>query len=158
MVGRTFAAATIAALLFAAPASAGPRADALAACTAAKTTSADRLLLVRWIGGAISAHPANAPASRLTDADREKIAAETAELFQRLLVQDCRSEAAETLVHEGLSGMSGSFEALGKLAMQEVMGEPNVARELSRVTDKFDEAKFQAFQDEVLKASRKASQ
>lgn len=153
---RVFGSAVLAAAVLlglASPAEAGPHAEKLGACIVAKTSPPDRLALARWIANAINAHPSVAATSPTSEADREKIAKETAVIFERLLLTDCRKETVDTITFEGMAALSASFESLGKVAMEELMTNPAVSRETERMSSHIDPKKFESLGEEMARAA-----
>lgn len=130
-------------------AQAGPYTDELNQCLTKATTPADQLVLVGWIFGAISAHPVFKDYSKITPAQRDDMNKEAAALVQRLLIQDCRQQTIGALRHEGLDSFRTAFESVGRMAMQTLMGDPNVQANLDGLTRHFDQSKLEALGKEA---------
>ncbi len=109
------------------PAFAGPASDALGQCLVRGTSADDRSVMVRWIFATGSLHPAVQSLASVGDAARDRANREMAQLMQRLLVQTCRAEAAQAMQRDGLPALQAGFEALGRVATQELFSEPHVA-------------------------------
>jgi hypothetical protein len=130
--------------LAATTAHAGPKADALAACLGDNTTGKDRKELARWIFVAMSSHPDIKPLSAVNDTHRDEADVSAAKLFDALLTERCRKQASEAIQQEGQVGMFTAFQTLGALAMQELMGNPEVTAAVSRFEQRLDRAKVEA--------------
>ncbi|RZJ13215.1 MAG: hypothetical protein EOP39_01690 [Rubrivivax sp.] len=126
------------------PAHAGPKADALAACLGDSTTGKDRKDLARWIFIAMSSHPEIKPLSAVGETHRDEADASAAKLFDSLLTERCRKQASEAVQQEGQAGMVTAFQTLGALAMQELMGNPDVTAAVGRFEQRLDRAKVEA--------------
>ena len=109
-------------MMFSTSAHAGPRSDALGQCLVQKSTDNDHLVLVRWMFSAMVQHPELAQLSKLSESDRERIDADVAKLFQRLITEDCRAEARSVVQEEGMIAFQSSFEVFGKVAAQAIFG------------------------------------
>lgn len=108
-------------------ASATPVVDALSQCLVASTKPEDRLMMVRWMTFAFAAHPAVAGAITVDTALLEQTDKSMATLFERLLLTDCRTEARAAYAEAGSAAVGLAFEALGSVAAQDVMGDPDVS-------------------------------
>lgn len=133
-------------LALAAPfaASASPSIDAVGTCLTDHSDGRDRKDLVGWIFLAIARHPdigamsaASAEAIELSD---RRVGA----LFTRLLAEDCPGPVRAMLAEHGPSAMAKAFEILGRVAMTELMGHPDVAVALSGLEAHFDQARIDA--------------
>lgn len=134
------AALALALSLSALPARANPQVLAAQTCLADSTSGKDRKLLGRWIFSALAAHPEMAGLSTVGTAEREQISREFAELFTRLVSQDCAEQFRALASSQGANAMGQAFEHLGKVAMQELMGDPNVNSAISVFEKYVDEA------------------
>lgn len=117
------------ALLLLAPgaASAGPYGDAFTKCLVRSTSDADRSYLVKWMFAALSLHPEVKSFVAITPEKREALNAGAADLFRRLIMESCRSEASEALRYEGEMTFQQGFAVLGNVAGRGLMAHPNVA-------------------------------
>ena len=109
-------------------AAAGPFNDKLAVCLVTKTTDADKVVLMRWVFAAIASHPGVKDLSTVSAEQGEKLNNDMAALFLDLLSNRCKVETKDAVKYEGTSTISSSFEVLGKVAMQGLMGDPNVTK------------------------------
>lgn len=98
-------------------------ADALKRCLADNTSGKDRKDLAKWVFFAMAAHP---EMKQYLDANLAAAADESsktmAALTTRLLTDSCANEVKAAMkTGQGAQAVSLAFEALGKLAMNELM-------------------------------------
>jgi hypothetical protein len=122
-------------------------ADALARCLADNTSGKDRKDLARWMFLAMAAHPeikqyAAAAAAQAAEQSDEALAA----LITRLLTESCVEET-RAASKQGGTAFPEAFKALGGLAMQEIMSNPDVKGAMGAFEKHLDRAKF----DQALK-------
>ncbi len=144
-------AAVTATLACASQAQAGPAQDALGKCLVLSSSGQDRLDFVVFLYGAISAHPAAKPYSRITDTDREAMSRKAVKLMERLLTDDCRPQALAAVRSEGSEALGQAFGMLGEAAMQELMNDKAVEATFSNFGRYIDEQKW----DELLTEGQK---
>lgn len=107
------------------------------------TSGRERKDLARWIFLAISVHPENRPfasqaARDATDVMDKAVAA----IFTRLLTQSCVTQARAATKEGGAAAIKAGFEALGRLAMQELMSDKEVAGRMTAFEKHFDRKKL----------------
>lgn len=129
------------------PVRAGPATDALGTCLADNTSGKERKTLARWVFIAISAHPAISDASAVTASMRDDADRDMAALVMNLLSERCTAETARAMRVEGARSLEGAFESLGKLAMVELMSNPEVAQSISSYAKHLDTDRL----DSILK-------
>lgn len=105
---------------------AGPASDALGTCLSDNTTGKERKDLARWIFVGMSAHPDIQSLSKVTEATRDELDRMMAAIVTRLMTENCRSQANLAMEKEGAASFQAAFGAIGKLAMQELMSNPDV--------------------------------
>jgi hypothetical protein len=130
-------------MLLCCSAHAGPYTDDLSKCLVQSTSPADRLILVRWIFAAMSHHPAVASMTRVTAQDADRIDAQMADLFTRLLTVSCQSQAKLALAYEGDQAMSQSFSLLGQVAGKEIFSDQNVQHAMTGLKNHLDIKRLQ---------------
>jgi hypothetical protein len=136
--------AAAAALSLASSASAGPYADELGKCLIQKTTDADKALLIRGLFSALSAHPAVKEMVSQDAEHRRALYRETAQLYERLMVSDCRAETVAALKHEGVESLDPAFSMLGEASARQLMTDPLVVREMQALFAGMDMSKLEA--------------
>lgn len=145
MLKSVLAVSAIAITLACAPqAQAGAAKDALGKCLVLSSSGQDRLDFVVFIYGAISAHPAAKPYSRISDADREMMSRKAVKLMERLLSEDCRPQAVAAVRSEGSDALGEAFSMLGEAAMQELMNDKAVEATFSNFDKYIDKSKWQS--------------
>jgi hypothetical protein len=123
---------------------AGPYSDDMAKCLVASTSPQDKVELIQWIVSSIALHPKVTPLTKVTPDEREKINRHMAALVQRLLTETCRKQSAAAIKYEGALAFQQSFEILGRVAMQDLMGNKEVSDGISGFAKYLDEDKMKA--------------
>lgn len=112
--------------------------ESASTCLTDSTSGRDRKELVKWIYLAMSKHPEISSLSAATPEDDERSNRRVAELFTRLIADDCPAEINAMVSEHGPQSISLAFEVLGRVAMQELMVHPDVSAvfsELERYSD-----------------------
>lgn len=123
---------------------AGPYTDKFSACLADNTTGKERKELARWIFVAMAAHPDMRDLSRITPATREGSNKAMGVLVTKLIAETCAKEAQMASKIEGGESFRSAFELLGKLAMQELMSNPEVSSTVQGFQSYVDRKKVEA--------------
>lgn len=119
--------------------------DALATCLADSTTGKDRKDLARWVFVAMSAHPGMRDLAANSPETGEQINKAMGVLVTRLLTESCPREVqAVAKGSEGAQGLRSAFEALGRLAMAELMSNAEVSASVSKFEGYVDRPKVSA--------------
>lgn len=114
-------------------ASAKPQVDALRQCLADNTSGRDRKELARWVFLAMAAHPEMKGLSSATPAAAEESSKAVGGVMMRLLAESCASQARAAMAAGGNLAVQVAFESLGRLAMQELMADRNVAQSMAGI-------------------------
>jgi len=138
------AAAAVALLCTSRLAAAGPFADDMAKCLVNSTSAQDRTVLVRWIFSVITLHPDLSAMSSVTAKQREDLSKSAGALFQRLLVESCRSQTQAALQNEGQQTIQYAFQVLGQVASTGLFSDPHVAEGTKQLAKYLDEEKLKA--------------
>lgn len=80
--------------------------------------------------------------SGLTGADKEAYLESFADIFTRLVTQDCRAEAELAFKYEGAVAAETSFQLLGQVAMEDLMTNPRVDAYFGSLESYIDEDDF----------------
>jgi hypothetical protein len=120
---------------------AGPAADELAKCFGDNTSGKDRKDLARWIFLAMAAHPEMRDLTKFPDSVPEASSANLGRLFTRLISESCPGQVQTLIRTEGGQALRIGFEFLGRLAMQELMSNPDVTVAVSGFERYVDRAK-----------------
>ena len=134
---------------FSASAQAGVFTDDLSRCLVAKTSEADRTILMRWFFAAMSMSPAIADLAQINQAKLDLINKNAADLYSRLLLVDCRRETVAALKNEGVESLGEAGQVLGATAARGLMNTPEGRAELSKFGDLADKTKWKALADEA---------
>jgi hypothetical protein len=129
------------------PAVAGPDTAAVERCLSDNTNGKERKDLARWIFLSIAAHPEIKSLSKATREDNEQSSKVVAGLFTRLVSDNCSNEIRAMIKSDGPQSLSTAFEFLGRLAMQELTANPEVAASVSAFQRYVDRSKLSATLD-----------
>lgn len=124
---------------------AGPFNDKLAICLVKSTTDADKNTLMRWIFAAMATHPSVKDLGKVSPEAGARLNKEVAQLFWSLVSDRCGAETKDAVKFEGPETIGSSFEVLGKVAMQGLMADADVARYMGGVDANLDKAEMEAF-------------
>ncbi len=120
---------------------AGPAADELAKCFGDNTSGKDRKDLARWIFLAMAAHPEMRDLTKFPESVATESSANLGKLFTRLIAESCPKQVQTLIRAEGGQALKVGFEFLGRLAMQELMSNPDVNVAVSGFEPYVDRAK-----------------
>jgi hypothetical protein len=143
---RSIAGVLFATLVFSesSPLVAGPYADDMAKCLVTSTSTEDRTLLVRWIFSAIALHPELASMSAISPQQRDTITKNAGALFQRLLLESCKSETQQAVQNEGPYAIQYACQVLGQVATRGLFTDPQVMEGMKSLGKDVDEEKLKA--------------
>lgn len=136
-------------LAAAVPANAGVFTDDLSRCVVQKTSDADRTLLVKWMFAAVTKNPALAGMASLSQADRDKLNTQAADLYDRIILTDCRAQTVAALKNEGVEALGQAGKVLGGAAARQLMGSPEVSAEMEKIGNGVDKSRWKALADEA---------
>lgn len=118
---------------------------ALSSCVADNTSGKQRKELARWIFFAMASHPElKQYASPEVAASREPSDRTVAGLFEHLITEQCAGEANAAFTEHGTAGLQVAFEELGRLAMLELMSNPDTTASMSTFEKYLDREKISA--------------
>ena len=124
------------------PTFAGPFADEMAKCLVTSTNNRDRNKLLKWMFKIYSDHPEVSYMVDLSDREKKVIDKEMADLFTRLLSEDCFEESKNAQKYEGNIVFVNAFRILGQTAAQGFLGNPDVQRSMKKVYGLMDYEKL----------------
>src|ERR1035437_3924492 len=136
------AAVAIGSTIAASPATAGSDTDALATCLADNTTGKDRKDMARWVFVGMSAHPEIRSLSNVTEKDRDDLDKMMTVMLTKLMTENCPSQAKAAMQNEGNAAFQAAFGVIGKLAMQELMSNPEVNSSFTKFSKYIDKNKM----------------
>jgi hypothetical protein len=123
---------------------AGPYADDMAKCLVKSASPEDRTLLMKWIFSAMALHPDLSSMSSITAQQRDTLSKGAGALFQRLLLESCRSETQVAVQNEGPETVQYAFQILGQVAVRGLMTDPHVLEGMKSLAQGLDEEKLKA--------------
>ncbi len=112
---------------------AGATVDRLSNCLLKSTTAADKTALLQWTFVTLSAHPELKRFSNVNEAQRTQLEKNLAQVVQRILVDQCSSQAKAVIQAEGLQAVGDSFQELGQMTGEEIFNTPEVNDQLKSV-------------------------
>ena len=80
----------------------------------------------------------------IDDANRDELDKLLATMLTRLMTDTCRTEAKAAMEKDGSQAFQNAFGTIGKLAMQELMSNPEVNASFSRFAKYIDQKKMNA--------------
>ena len=142
---RTTAALALAlALALGGAAHAGPYADDVSKCLAAKMNDGDRASLAIWLFEEMSANPAVKSMTSVTEGQRAEARKAVAGLVQRLVTEDCRTQAAAALRNEGAGVLLPPFWEQAQASIGSLARDPTVLANMQQIGQYLDTAKIVA--------------
>jgi hypothetical protein len=114
----------------------------MAKCLVKSTSAEDRTVLVKWIFSAMSLHPDLASMSSISTQQRDALTQGVGALFQRLLLESCRTETHDAVQNEGIQTIQYAFQILGQVAVRGLMTDPQVLEGMKSVGKSLDEEKI----------------
>ncbi|HQZ61820.1 MAG: hypothetical protein WAU14_07195 [Dokdonella sp.] len=116
--------------------------ESASTCLTDSTNGRDRKELVKWIFLAMSKHPEISGLASSTPANDEESNRRVGKLVTRLLAEDCALEVKAMVSEHGPASLSQAFEVLGRVAMQELMTQPDVNAAFSGLDRFTDQARI----------------
>ena len=114
----------------------------LSNCIAMKSTGSDRLEFARWIVGALGSSPQVHDVVTVSPATKDKQDRTVAELFTRLMTVDCLTESRAVSKTRGQEGFKAAGGVMGRLAVQELLGNPDASAAMSSFTKYLNDEDF----------------
>ena len=117
------------------PIFAGPFGDEMAKCLVTSTSNRDRAKLLKWMFRVYGEHPEVSYMVDLSDREKKVIDKDIADVFTRLLSEDCVDETKKALDYEGDNVMFTAFQTLGQVAAQGFNVNPIVERSINKFNE-----------------------
>ena len=124
------------------PTFAGPFADEMAKCLVTSTNNRDTTKLIKWIFKVYSDHPEVSYMVDLSDREKKVIDKDMADIFTRLLSEDCIDETKKALNYEGDTVMFNAFRILGQVAAKGFNDNPDVTISIKKFVELVDYEKL----------------
>ena len=121
---------------------AGPFEDEMAKCLVTSTNKRDRNKLVKWIFRVYGDHPEVTNMVDLSDREKKVIDKDVADIFTRLMSEDCIDETKKALDYEGENVMFNAFRILGQTAAQGFNNNPDVMKSINKFVELIDYEKL----------------
>ncbi|MEM6624255.1 MAG: hypothetical protein AAF674_18690 [Pseudomonadota bacterium] len=112
--------------------------DDLKRCIVDNATPEDNLALVRWVLIALSHHEGARDIVSLAPGASEITAKGYADVFNRLMLLDCREELQKAVQMEGQQALRAATRFFGSTAVRSLFTDPGVSAELDKVDRYFD--------------------
>ena len=112
--------------------------DELTKCLVTSTNNRDITKLVKWNFKVYSDNPEVSYMVDLSDREKKVIDKEMADLFTRLLSEDCLDESKNAQKYEGDIVFFNAFQILGQTASQSFIGNPDVQRSMNKFSELID--------------------
>lgn len=107
--------------------------DQLSDCLVKATTATDKTAVLQWTFAALATHPDLKAFSNVTDEQRTQLDQKFAQVVQRVIVEQCSSQAKAVIQADGLQAVGESFQALGRTTGEEIIKNPEVKQQLNGV-------------------------
>ncbi len=108
------------------------------------TSSEDRTLLVKWMFSSAALNPSVDEISSVTEKQRDSINKDTANLFTRLLAENCKEQTKKAFIYEGDSAIQNGFKVLGEVASRELFLSPEVSAGMSGLLKHMNMSKLES--------------
>lgn len=100
--------------------------DALTKCLVESSSPEDKRVLVKWVFAVIAQHPDIASMTQIDAAQRVVIDRDAADVFEKLLAEQCASPLRAAVRQSGTDAIGRSFQALGTSAATDMLQNPQV--------------------------------
>jgi hypothetical protein len=129
--------------------------DPLSQCIILHTTGADRILTARWMFAAMSKSPQMADLGAVGDQRKAELDKGFGRLLVRIVNVDCIDQVRPLAAANKSDAFGRVGEALGSVAMQELLGNKVVEKSLSAYVDYLSEDDFKPLQERLDKDGKK---
>lgn len=110
---------------------ASPAVDQLSNCLVKSTTATDKTTVLQWTFVALSSHPDLKQFSHVTDEQKTALDKNVAQVLQRILVDQCSTQAKAVIQADGVQAVGESFQQLGQITGEEILKTPEVKQQLN---------------------------
>lgn len=107
--------------------------DQLSSCLVKSTTAADKTAVLQWTFAALSTHPDLKAFTQVSDVQKEQLDKNFAAVVQRILVEQCSTQAKAVIQADGIEGIGASFQELGQITGEEILKNPEIKSQLKGV-------------------------
>lgn len=123
---------------------ASPAGESLGTCMVDALTGKERKQLAQWIFFAMAAHPDITEFSKVSVEAQSKTNEYVGKLVTRLLTENCSEQVKAAAKEDAQTAITGAFELVGKVAMQELMSNKEVVASISGYAKFVDQEKLGA--------------
>ena len=117
---------------------ASPAQQQLSQCLIESTTAQDKTTVLQWTFAALAQHPDLKAMSQVTAEQKNQLDQNLAQVLQRIVVEQCASQAKAVMQAEGVKGVTESLQALGQETGQEILQQPEIKNQLNGVLKYID--------------------
>ena len=110
---------------------ASPTVDHLSDCLVKSTTATDKTTVLQWTFVALSNHPDLKQFSHVTAEQKTALDKNVAQVLQRILVDQCSTQAKAVIQADGMQAVGESFQQLGQITGEEIIKNPEVKQQLN---------------------------
>ena len=110
---------------------ASPTVDRLSDCLVKSTTATDKTTVLQWTFVALSNHPDLKQFSHVTAEQKTALDKNVAQVLQRILVDQCSTQAKAVIQADGMQAVGESFQQLGQITGEEIIKNPEVKQQLN---------------------------
>lgn len=112
---------------------ASPTVDQLSDCLVKSTTATDKTVVLKWTFAALGSHPELKAFSNVSDEQKVQLDQNFAAVLQRILVEQCATQAKAVIQADGVEGVGASFQELGSITGEEILKTPEIKSQLNGV-------------------------
>lgn len=116
--------------------------DALSQCLVKSTTATDKTTVLQWTFAALSQHPDLNSMSSISATQKEQLDQNLAQVLQRILVEQCSTQAKAVIQADGFEAVGTSFQELGSITGNELLKTPQMKNQLNGVLKHVDMGKL----------------
>ncbi|ANF81266.1 hypothetical protein A3K93_03010 [Acinetobacter sp. NCu2D-2] len=112
--------------------------EQLSSCLVKATTAADKTSVLQWTFAALATHPDLKAFAQVSEAQKEQLDKNFAAVVQRILVEQCSTQAKAVIQADGVEGIGASFQELGQITGEEILKNPEIKSQLKGVLKYLD--------------------
>ncbi|MDT0509039.1 hypothetical protein [Novosphingobium sp. MMS21-SN21R] len=116
--------------------------EALSQCLSMKSTGSDRIVFAGWFVSSMASAPQLKGLADVSPERRDELDRGLAQIFTRLITVDCKVVARPLLKPGNLQAFSSAFEVFGRLAVQELAGDPETDRAMGAFAKYINQSDF----------------
>jgi len=124
---------------------------ALSQCVVMRTTGADRVLTAQWMFAAMARSLQIADLAAIPEQRKVELDKAFGRLITRIVIKDCLEQMRPLAANNLQDAFERVGRALGEVAMQELLGNPNVDKAIGDYTNYLSEDDFKPLTDSIAK-------